>query len=202
MAGTVWARLGLWRLTRSAPARTIYDRLTAAGVTIARLDRFVRPIASTERDPRLPESIDGIERHRVRDGVPPGLAGEPLAPEDLVVRARREDRTVGYCLLSDRPVYVPELGRRLLFPGTYLWRVYVVPDERGRGIGTTLVESAAEGAVAEVFDAGSISALVAPDNVPSRRAFASAGFTPAERYTTVGVGERRLTRGPTAPEAY
>lgn len=201
MVGTVWDRLGLWRLTRSGPARTVYDRLTAAGVTFARLDRFVRPTASTERDPRLPESIDGVERDRARDGVPPALDAEPMGPEDLVLRARRDDRTVGYCLLSDRPIYVPELGRRLAFPGAYLWRVFVVPDERGRGIGTALVESAVD-AADEVFDAESISALVAPDNVPSRRAFASAGFSPGERYTTVGVGERRLTRGPTTPEAY
>ena len=36
-------RLGLWRLTRHGRVRALYDRLSSAGVFLARLDRFERP---------------------------------------------------------------------------------------------------------------------------------------------------------------
>jgi len=192
---TVWDRLGLWRLTRSRTGRQCYELLTSAGVTVARLDRFVHTTPIERESERVPlDSSYDLTHEYARDGVPAGLEGEPLAPEDLLLLVRRDDRTVGYCLLSDRPVYVPELDRRLAFPEAYLWRVYVDPAHRGQGIGTSLIGRAVD-AASETFEAASLSALVAPDNVPSRRAFASAGFEQCEQYATVGVGDHQWTRG-------
>ncbi len=187
-------RLGLWRLTRHPSARRLYEHLESAGVTFAQLDAFEReavaPVAGT------PDPPDGVvfSASTVAAGVPDHLEGEPIAPGDYVVRAKRGDATVGVCCLSDRPVYVPELRRRISFDGVYLWRLYVDPTERGQGIGTAIVGEAIE-VTATTIGADRLVALVAPDNLPSRRAFRTFDFCPTERFTSLGCrGYRRHRR--------
>jgi len=185
----VFARLGLWRLTRHPAVGRLYDRLERAGAFAAQLDAFER-----ETDTGIavdPPSDIQLSTARADEGLPDHLMGEPVAPGDTVVRATRQDETVGCCCLSDRSVYVPELRQRVSFAGTYLWRLFVSPPERGRGVGGAIIAHAvAEGATGD----DRIVALVAPDNVPSRRAFRSLGFRPAERFTGVGVGRYQYHR--------
>lgn len=195
---SVWRRLGLWRLTRNPVAVYLYDRLTAAGVRLGRLDRYVRSTGVVD-DPLDPDVVEEIRVRRAAAGVPAALADDPVDPADRILSARLEGRRVGYCVLSDRPVTVPALDRELTFPGAYVWRVYVEPAERGRGIGTALVAAAVSAGSTE-FGADTVSALIAPDNVPSRRAFHSMGFERRKRYATVGVRGWTWRRGPATPE--
>lgn len=194
----VLARLGLWRLTRNPVAKGLYDRLADAGVRFARLDRYEREATLEAGDLVRARTVDEIRVRRARRGIPDALAADPLAPDDFVLTAVRDDRIIGYCCLGNRPVFVPELERRVAFPGAYVWRVYVDPGERGRGVGTSIVAHAVHVA-GTTLAAPTVSALVAPDNVPSRRAFARLGFEPRDRYTTVGFrGSTRTWQG-TAP---
>lgn len=190
---TAWRRLGFWRLTRHPLAKRLHETLTAAGVYAAQLDRFVRDTSLDPGDAVRTDAVDEIRSRRASAGVPTDLDGDPVAPSDLIVTAVSQGEPVGYLVLSDRPVWVPALRRRLSLPGGYVWRVYVDPGERGQGIGTTLVSEAIRIA-ATTLDVVRINALVAPDNVPSRRAFARLGFTTAERYTTFGLGDQVWSR--------
>lgn len=193
MASRAWRRLGLWRVTRGPLAKALYDRLTSAGVRMGRLDRYVRD-AGVSAPELLEESpIDNVVIHRANTERPAALAGDPVAPDDRILTARLDGRQVGYCVLSDRPVYVSALDRRLAFRGAYIWRVYVDRDERGRGVGTMLIASAVAAAGTQ-FETDTVTALVAPDNVPSRRAFRKLGFSRRERYTTIGFGRWTWTR--------
>lgn len=189
----VAVRLGFWRVTRHPTVRRLYDSLEARGLFLAQLDRFERETDGAE-SVAVPEGVS-LSVTTAAEGVPDRLAGDPLAPSDRLVRARRGETTVGSCVVSDRAVYVPELRRRLSFDGAYLWRLYVAPAERGRGIGTAIVSRTVAAAAAAGADW--IVALVAPDNLPSRRAFRSLGFRPTERFTGVGCGGyRRYRRRP------
>lgn len=194
---SLFARLGLWHLTRSAPVRRAYGWMAERGVYVAQLDRFERPVSGDGPDGSGTGSragIDGItvSVHRATERLPEPLWGAPVAPGDRVVIARRvaDDALVGHGLLSARPVYVPELRRRLAPPGVYCWRLHVSPGERGRGVGTGLVARSVDWTATET-DEQSVSALVAPDNIPSRRLFGGLGFRPTVRYTSVGLGDRR-----------
>lgn len=184
-------RLGMWRVTRHPVVRRFYERVESTGVFFAQLDRFEREaVTPAPGTPDLPDDIV-LSVSTVSDRVPDHLVDEPLAPGDRIVRADREGTTVGVCCLSDRPVYVPELHRRLIVDGAYLWRLYVMPSERGQEIGTAIIARAVE-ATETAIGSDRIVALVAPDNLPSRRAFRSLGFHPTERFTSLGCrGYRR-----------
>ena len=177
-------RLGLWRLTRHDRVRRLYERLSEAGVFLAQLDRFQRGAAGADGLPGPPDGVR-LAVLPATEWVPERLEAAPLAPDDRIVVARRGGRPVGWCCLSDRPVYVPELRRRLTFDAAYLWRLYVRPADRGAGIGTALVARAVR-AAARDLSSTSIAALVAPDNLPSRKTFDGLGFRPAERFTAAG----------------
>lgn len=182
------ARLGLWRLSRHPAARCVYSWLVDRGVFLAQLDRYERG-ASVARGVAEPPDDVTLTVARAAADVPAHLGDAPLAPDDLLVRAERGGTYVGHCCLSDRPVYVPELRQRFTFEGSYLWGLYVTPAERGRGIGTAIVARAVT-ATATSLAASRIVALVAPDNLPSQKAFARLGFRPTERYTSYGLSGR------------
>lgn len=193
------ARLGLWRLTRHPAVRRLYDALDDRGLFVAQLDRFERrvdPDASGSL-PRPPAGVT-LTVERAADSCPERLAAAPLAPDDRVVVAWRDGTPVGHCCLSDRRVYVPELHRRLRPPGLYCWRLFVRPAARGRGIGRALVAAGLRESPSASNEAtpGSsrASALVAPDNLPSRRLFRGLGFRPTVRHTSVGLAGRTWHR--------
>lgn len=179
-------RLGLWRMTRHPTVTRWYEQLADAGVVVAQLERFTRDVdrpvgaASAGPDEVAIESVDP-------DGdLPSFLAEAHLAPGDEVLLARRDGEVLGGCCLADRPTYVPELRRRVHFPGAYLWDLYVRPAARGQGLGTALIERSVAVACS-TFEVGPIAALVAPDNLPSRAAFDAVGFSPDVRFSTVGL---------------
>jgi len=186
-------RLGLWRVTRHPMARGLYRSLQRRGLVVAQLDRFECPadeVVATDPPPGVALDATRIGEAPV-ERVPSALRGAPIAPADIVIRATDRGEPVGWCCLSDRRVYVPELRRRITFEGTYLWKLYVVPAVRNRGIASALIAHAAHSRTAAN---GRLVALVAPDNYPSRRAFTRLGFEPTERFTSVGWRTTRLHR--------
>jgi RimJ/RimL family protein N-acetyltransferase len=188
------ARSGLWRVTRHDFVRTVYHRLETAGVFLAQLDRFEMETTDEAGCPP-PVDVSGvtITVERLTETYPDRLRNAPVAPSDDIVVARRDGERIGSCCLSNRAVYVPELHRRLAFPGRYLWRLYVNPTERGRGVGSALVREAIAQTTSEP-GLDSLTALVAPDNLPSRRAFHNQGFEARERFTSLGVAGREWHR--------
>ncbi|WP_424019204.1 GNAT family N-acetyltransferase [Halorientalis pallida] len=184
----------LWRLTRNAYGRQMYEALADLGIKVAKLDQYVCDL-TTVPDPTAPAGVViDCRRAGELDRSEADAFVEP-APIDRVITARIDGDLVGYCFLShNRPVYVEALDSERLFDGAYVWRVFVDPDHRNRGIATALVSRALREAASR--GANRANALVAVDNVPSRRVFAANGFEPEKRvsyYHLFGF-ERRRTK--------
>lgn len=184
----------LVRLTRNEYSRRLYDRLYDLGIRVAKLDQYVRDL-STVPESTVPAGVDvdcrragDLDRSEAEAFVEP-------APIDRVITARIDGELVGYVFVShNRPVYVEALDSERLFDGAYVWRLFVDPDARGRGIATALVGQALREAAQ--LGADSADALVAVDNTPSKRVFAANGFEPEKRvsyYDLFGF-ERRSTK--------
>jgi len=181
-----------WRLTRNRVTRAVYGALTARGVRAAKLDRYELP---GDRDPPS-TSPEGVTFETLPvDAVDPGECrhADELEDEDRAVFARVDGAVVGQVFVSDRPLEVSVVGRRL--DGAHLRRLFVDPDHRRHGIGTALVGQAVT-AARKAFEAETASALVAVDTYPAKRVLAVNGFEPRERltYYRVGSWERRATR--------
>ncbi|MFB6297075.1 MAG: GNAT family N-acetyltransferase [Salinirussus sp.] len=173
----------LWRLTRNRYGRELYDALDAAGVKASLMIEYRRRVSEPEEP-----AIDGVA-FRIRD---PGALGSDfrdagaLDRADAVVCARAGGDRVGSLLLTvDREVHVDVLDRPFDPRGVYVWRVYVDPDHRRRGIGTGLIRAGLGVAARRGTDAAS--ALVARDNLPSKRAFERVGFRPARELQYLSV---------------
>jgi GNAT superfamily N-acetyltransferase len=185
----------LWRLTRNAYARRVYDALKRVGVTATRMDEWVASLdAPVERDP------------------PAGVAVERRPPETLDIAAcpaldeRRDDETVlaatetdgegggtvlGYLFVSPAPtIHVHPLESDLSFDGAYVRRVFVHPHARNRGVATALVARART--VAAEWGLETVHALVAVDNRPSQWVFEANRFERRRRYSYLRLfGYRR-----------
>lgn len=186
-------RTGLWRLTRNDAGRTLYELLDRAGVSFAALLRYR---ASATADSAGESPADADVRFSTLDEFDrplPSRLAEAHADADVVPCAVVDGDVVGYCLLSDRPVTVPELDATIEPDGAYLWRLYVDPDCRGRGIGTRLLEHA-RGVAASRYGVPAVVAFVAVDNLPSRRAFERAGFDATDRVYYAGLFGRGVRR--------
>lgn len=184
----------LWRLTRNRYGRAVYDRLGRRGVTATRMYEYVAP-AREALDVPAPAgdvtlaAFDADEFDRSESPF-----GELLDAEVVIAAVDGDadgdrDGLVGRLFLSPPATEhaVSPLETTLTFDGAYVRRVFVDPAARRRGIATALV-AAARRVAAERFDAGSTVALVAADNRPSRRAFASNGFEPTRVRTYARVG--------------
>lgn len=147
--------------------------------------------AATAASPETPRGFS-LRRWRPDDPSFPDAVSASLDPDDVVVGARIDGLLAGYCVLSDRPVRVREVGGVVEPAGVCLWDLYVEPPYRARGLGTALVQFARTDDV--VADAGIVEALVAADNEPSRRAFRAAGFAPADRVVAVGWRNHTVSR--------
>ena len=184
----------LVRLTRNEYSRRLYDRLYDLGIRIAKLDQYVRDLGTVPEPAEVAGVTIDCRRAGELDRSEADAFVEP-APIDRVVTARVDGDLVGYCFLShNRPVYVEALDSERLFDGAYLWRVFVDPDHRNRGIATALVRRALREAASRGADRAN--ALVAVDNLPSKRVFAANGFDPEKRvsyYHLCGF-ERRRTK--------
>jgi ribosomal protein S18 acetylase RimI-like enzyme len=174
----------LWRVTRNPYGRVAYERLADLGVTGTIMYRYVRdpgPVPDREAPPDVefdaPTPAD----------APDGGAFEQLSRDDRAVLARVEGSVVGWTFVSDRTVTVEALDRDVTVDGAYVWRVYVDPDQRNRGIATAMVARAV-GLAEREFDRERCVALIAVDNRPSQRLFESLGFEPRRRHTYYRVG--------------
>lgn len=116
--------------------------------------------------------------------TPPDASSVGVHDSDFVAVASVADRVVGWtCLRVETPVVVAERGVSMQFEGAYLWRLFVVPSERDRGVGAALVRSAA--AFADADRVRCAYALVEADNELSRRLFESVGFEHVESLSGV-----------------
>jgi ribosomal protein S18 acetylase RimI-like enzyme len=180
----------LWRLTRNRYSRALYEWLAERGLRVSVLLEYRRPAEALSVDE--PGAVEIREQHP--DSIAEYRDETALSHSDLVLGAYRDGERVGSLLVGlDRSIPVAPLERRFDPAGGYLWRLWVDAPARGRGIGTALVR-AGVGATAE-RDLANAVALVARDNLPSRRAFAASGFEPPieHRYLSVAGWTRSRT---------
>jgi GNAT superfamily N-acetyltransferase len=184
------ASLGLWRLTRNAYGRRVYAALKRAGVTATRMYEYVASTA--DPPPASPPPGVRLGTRRPAD-LEPSTRADFADPEpgDTVLVAEAGGEVVGYLFLSDRPVTVDALGAEYTFDGVYVWRVFVAPSHRERGVASALVARALDRARAA--GRGTAHAMVALDNRPSQWLFEGAGFDRRRRHTYLKIGrwERR-----------
>jgi GNAT superfamily N-acetyltransferase len=190
--------LGLWRLTRNEYARRVYDALKAAGATATRMYEYVASLEALP-DRRLPESVT-VERRSGEevDAATRADFADPASGDDVLV-AREGGAVVGYLFVSDRTVHVAALDADLRFEGAYVWRVFVEPAQRRRGIATGLIARSLS--LARERGCGSVHALIAADNRPSQWAFDACGFRRRHVYSYVKLGGFERRRLELAPEA-
>ncbi|MFB6360252.1 MAG: GNAT family N-acetyltransferase [Halobacteriales archaeon] len=181
-------RPAISKLTRSKPARRVYDGLVAAGIRLAVLDEFVRNLSEHPPTRNVDSRAITIQESQPTAVVP--TDGDAPGVETLLLEAITDGRTVGRVrLVWATTVHVPELDRSVELHGGYIHDLHVDPTWRRRGVGSALVDAALRQLHERDMDFAS--ALVAPDNAPSRRLFRSFGFAPVERHLTVAVGNRR-----------
>lgn len=164
----------LWRVTRTRPARAVYEALAARNLKAATMLLYARGGVPE------PPSTEGVSFARWTGGAGPDEAFEELEPGDEALVALCEGRYAGRVFLSDRPVFVPAIDERVDREGAYVWRLFVDPAFRGRGVATALVARGLELA-RERFGTDGGYALVARDNYPSRWTFEATGFGATER---------------------
>lgn len=187
-------RLPLWKLTRNPVGRAIYDRVSGRALRFAALELYRRPAA--EADPESSPSRtdgDGSEsaleltvRETVDDDTLPYKADE-ADEADLFVLARANGEVIGQVFLTRTEPYVRELETTLSIDGGYVHRLYVDPDYRNRGVGSQLLARAID-AVRDRWGRRDLYALIADDNLPSRRLFEGRGFVPESRFRYVRLG--------------
>jgi GNAT superfamily N-acetyltransferase len=180
----------VWRLVRNPYGRAAYDRLQSAGVTATLM---------TEYRSGLPASAAGNDNAVTTDIVPPdrvariGAPTAELRPEEAVVAALDGDDPVGYLFCSVGETHrIEPLERERTFDGAYVRRVFVSPDHRQRGVATALLSATCEWAADR--GARTATALVARDNVPSRRLFEHNGFEAARAHLYIRLGPLRIRR--------
>ncbi len=191
----------VWRLVRNRHTRRVYETLSALGVTVSRM---------IEYEVYLDDRHDGETDVAVPAGVSfesaPATAG-PVRAMDLdfsipvtfldnewVIAATVGGEAVGRALVSvGQHPHVDPLGERMRFNGAYVRRVYVEPAWRNRGVARRLVAGTLPVARTEL-GADAASALVAPDNKPSRRVFGANGFEPVRHHDYLSVFDREWRR--------
>jgi ribosomal protein S18 acetylase RimI-like enzyme len=202
------ASLGLWRLLRNPYGRRAYEALKDAGVTATRMYEYVgstadppsatppQGVAVAARDPGTLSAATWADFAALRAGdvavvatagdrarsVTDGQAGGGAAGDG---DDGGDGEVVGYLFLSDRPVTVDALAAEYEFDGCYVWRVFVAPPHRERGVASALLARALARAREEGH--ATAHALVAADNRPSQWLFEGAGFERRRRHTYARV---------------
>ena len=187
----------LWRLTRNPYAKRVHETLDSVGLTLSVLQVYARPLASPS-EPDSPVSLRYHDPDALADRRAESFRDvDALDRTDRVVAAYADGTRVGSVLLTvGDPVYADALRREFDPGGAYVWRLYVAPEARGRGIGKTLVRAALWAATETNGPIDRATALVAPDNVPSQAVFEAIGFEPERelRYLRALGRERRTSR--------
>jgi len=175
----------LHRLVRNPYARTVYDRLQAAGVTMTWLSEYARSL-----DEPLGREADCSSVARSCDPsrvAPIGARVDQLVDGETVIGAFEDGMALGYLFLSvDAVIDIRPLERELAFDDGYIRRVFVAPEHRQRGVAGALLRCAC--LRASERGASRVTALVARDNVPSRRLFESHGFHGSRDHRYVRIG--------------
>jgi ribosomal protein S18 acetylase RimI-like enzyme len=183
----------LWRVTRTRPARAVYDALAARGVKAATMLLYVAEDAPEVRSP------PGVTFARFAGGDPPADARDDAWAEftdaDEALLAFVDGTYAGRVFLSARPVHEAAIDETVAREGVYVWRLYTDPAFRGRGVASSLL-SRGRALARERFGTDRAHALVARDNLPSKRTFESVGFEARERvdYARLGPLSRRRWR--------
>jgi len=180
-----------WRLVRNPYGRAVYEWLQDAGVTATLMTEYrLRPPQPTPARPDTGVTTDVVAPDRVAAVEAPTA---DLRPGEVVIAAFDGEQPVGYLFCSLDATHVIEpLEREYPFDGAYLRRVFVAPDHRQRGVATALVSAACEWA--RQRDADTVTALVARDNVPSRRLFEHSGFGAARSHLYIRLGSLSVRR--------
>ena len=188
-----------WWLTRNRHGERLYDFLAERGIRVSKLERYVR--STGEVDAATLSGLENVEFacHQASEVDADTVeAFDKPAAVDRVLMATEGETVVGYTFLShDRPVWIDPLETELTIDGAYIWRVFVDPAHRQRGIATALVERAVQEAAR--LGAAQAVALVAVDNYPSKQVFRANGFR-ADRvlgyYRLFGLTRRTVRESP------
>ncbi|WP_435186175.1 GNAT family N-acetyltransferase [Halobellus sp. EA9] len=174
-----------WKLSRNRYGRAVYNRLRAMGLTATVMTEYVATLPTTgAADRKTDHAIDVVDPERVAALDAPR---SDLRPNEVVVAAFDGDEPVGYLFCSlDAAHTIRPLERDRSFEGAYIRRVFVDPDRRNRGVATALVAHACRWASDR--GAARATALVARDNVPSRRLFEREGFESARTHAYIRLG--------------
>lgn len=183
--------------------RRLYETVSSAGITIARLieyatdlDEVAPTYEAVSRDVPTDFSFETVhtsDQHRRNLDIDFSLPVK-LFQDEWAVVARRDDEPVGRALVSaGQQPYVEPLGRGYTFDGAYIRRVYVDPGWRNYGIATHLVAESLAVAKTECNSRRAF-AMIAPDNKPSRGAFECNGFEPVRQHDYVSVFGREWRR--------
>ncbi|MFA1610402.1 GNAT family N-acetyltransferase [Halobellus rubicundus] len=174
-----------WKLSRNRYGRAVYDRLQALGVTATLMTEYVAALptdGATDRGAN--HTVGVVDPERVASL---GAPRSELQPGEVVIAAFDGDEPAGYLFCSlDATHTIDPLERERSFEGAYIRRVFVDPDRRNRGVATALVAHACRWASDR--GAARATALVARDNVPSRRLFEREGFEPARTHGYIRLG--------------
>lgn len=105
--------------------------------------------------------------------------------------ARDGTNVLGFLWLSFTDIQIKEVGATIDFAGDgYLWHVHVLPDHRGRGIGTQMIRKALLVA-ADRADCRRVFCLTEWSNLGMRRVIEKAGFEPPEHLSYAKTGPEK-----------
>lgn len=171
-----WRGSNAWdRLWKRAHKVAYHHELEAVDEDASGTDLGVEP-AGTDDLSDLPGAHD-LEAYRER-----------LAGEHELLLARSGDSVVGFCWLSFAAVGIDEVGATVDFDGDgYLWHVHVVPEYRGQGVGTAMIEAALSVAE-ERPGCDRAFCLTEWSNLAMRRVLEKTGFEPPEHLSYARTG--------------
>ena len=184
----------IWRFVRNRYGRAVYEWLMQRGITFTVMLEYHRDLGESLSEPQSPVDVT-IRPLDVDMIAPPDwMDDDRLDDADVVVAAMLDGDVVGAVFASvDRQTYVEALEAKVAHEGAYVWRLYVDPDHRNRGIATAIVTETLR-VVRERFDVPQAVALVALDNRPSQWVFEAAGFEEHRTHTYVSAFGRSVRR--------
>ncbi|WP_439026568.1 GNAT family N-acetyltransferase [Haloarchaeobius sp. DT45] len=173
----------VWNLTRTSYGRRVYEFLESLGLKLSLMHGYRKDLGE-EPAPEPLGSVSLSVHEAATVPVWPDSDFEALAAEDHVILARKTgdgapdgvESVIGWVFLTtDRSKHVEPLATTLHFDDAYVWRLWVDPAHRERGIASALVAEATRFAN-ETLDADTATAFIAVDNQPSKWVFESNGF--------------------------
>ncbi len=171
----------LWKLTRNRYSQFARAKLNQAG--FIRMSLLLYRLDLEDWKPgEGPEVIDGPVPYKIDSYL------------GAIVASRLSDgETVGYMHYTSGMVYVPEVEKKMLMDGQYIYRVLTDPQMRRRGVGKNLMQRTINEIVKEnEGKARYVFAIIAVDNLPSRKLFEGAGFLPIKKLQYTRMGDREF----------